>query len=603
MAREVGADVVIVGTATTRTYVDDMFAPHLSCRAVISISALLTQNAEALSAKQLRSGGLGLSEEEAIQEALDRISPVEMESFARRLLKKWHIGVAEQKIAPNTVLVGTPPTIQIDVPANGEVIQTEAVRLQARAADDRGIRSIQLSVNNTEISLTENHIFHSRSVEILPTGAPAITTYQISRLIPLNPGPNVIRLVAHDTDNNPVDVTQTVVRLVPSPPTAGNNESQPNADITIEIQTPKDGQTVDSEFLSLQGRASSTQQVMAIQVFVNESEVPTSGKMFALEGVSSTPATSTGLAFQRALWLSPGTNRIEVIATTNTGATAKEALTVIRGEKMEPPATSGEKYAIIIGIGNYQDAWIPKLRFTRSDAERFREFLVNRGGFLADNVKLLIDEAATLKNLRTTIGTWLAERAKPEDTVILYYSGHGGLERDFSGEAADGQNRYLINYDADAENLYATALPNPELALMLGRIQSQKFVFFLDCCYSGGAASGDGVVKSFNQSLSVVTSDVYSPLAGQGRVVISASKASQMSYEHTELNHGIFTYYLLHGLDGKADLDGDEAITLLELYFYLVKTVDATAQEKVGKPQTPTFFGVLEGNLTLVTRP
>ncbi|MBI1924636.1 caspase family protein [Candidatus Poribacteria bacterium] len=216
-------------------------------------------------------------------------------------------------------------------------------------------------------------------------------------------------------------------------------------------------------------------------------------------------------------------------------------------------------------------------------------------------MKLLVDEQATLVNLRTTIGTWLAERVKPEDTVLLYYSGHGGLEADPSGESPDGKNRYLINYNADAHNLYATALPNPELALMLARIQSQKLIFFLDCCYSGGTASGDGVIKSFNRSGSVVRSDVYAPFAGQGRVVISASRADEVSYELPELKHGIFTYHLLRGLDGEADLDGNGTITLLELHLYLVKAVDETAQKYVGKPQTPTWMGQLEGDLTLST--
>ena len=60
--------------------------------------------------------------------------------------------------------------------------------------------------------------------------------------------------------------------------------------------------------------------------------------------------------------------------------------------------------------------------------------------------------------------------------------------------------------------------------------------------------SGDVTAKSFNPREAVVHSDVFGPLSGQGRVVISASRADQISYELPEFQHGIFTKYLLSGL-------------------------------------------------------
>ncbi len=603
IAHEAGGDMVIAGEVSTEMLKVGNFGMYKSCRAELSIRALRTDTGEILSTMEWGGAGLGVSETAAIKEAFRNLPPDKIDSFAENFLIKWLIGVAKQEIELNDTTIGTPPRIRIDSPLDGEVIDTDTIRLQGYAADDKGIRNILLSVNGTELPLTSVHLIVSpettsprteRKDSVITEESNA---YQISRLIPLHQGKNVIRLEVQDTDNNRVEATLVLLRLAPFTESESSGD-EANAGVVLELDTPKDGQIVTSEFATLKGRVKSDQQVTKIQVLVNGSEIFTPVKAFVVEGLSG------DFAFQRQLWLAPGDNRIEAIVRTDGGGVAKRELTVTRRREtsVKPDIeNASQQYAVIVGIGNYQDARIPKLHFTRADAESFYQYLIDpdRGGFPSENVRLLVDEQATLKNLRSAIGTWLAERAKPEDTVILYYSGHGGLGADLSGEAVDGKNRYLINYDADVDDLYATSLPNPELALMLARIQSQKLVFFLDCCYSGGTASGNGIIKSFNPSASVVKSDVYAPFAGQGRVVISASRADQVSYEIPELQHGIFTYHLLRGLNGDADRDGDGAITLFELYPYLVKAVGETAKTVLGVRQTPTLMGHIEGDLIL----
>ena len=598
IAHEAGGDMVIAGEVSTEMLKVGNIGMYKSCRAELSIRALRTDTGEILSTMEWGGAGLGVSETAAIKEAFRHLPPDKIDSFAENFLIKWLIGVAKQEVALNDTTVGTPPRIQIDFPLDGEVIDTDSIRLQGYAADDKGIRNILLSVNGTELPLTSVHL--SVPPDATSPETEESNAYQISRLIPLHQGKNVIRLEVQDTDNNRVEATLVLLRLAPFTESESSGD-EANTGVVLELDTPKDGQIVTSESVTLRGRVKGDQQVTKIRVLVNESEIFTPVKALVVEGVSG------DFAFQRQIWLAPGDNRIEVIVRMDDGGVAKRELTVTRRREtsVKPNIENApQRYAVIVSIGNYQDARIPKLRFTRADAESFYQYLIDpdRGGFSSENVRLLIDEQATLKNLRSTIGTWLAERAKPEDTVILYYSGHGGLGADLSGEAVDGKNRYLINYDADPDDLYATSLPNPELALMLARIQSQKLVFFLDCCYSGGTASGNGIIKSFNPSASVVKSDVYAPFAGQGRAVISASRADQVSYEIPELQHGIFTYHLLRGLNGEADRDGDGAITLFELYPYLVKAVGETAKTVLGVSQTPTLMGHIEGDLILKAR-
>lgn len=49
-------------------------------------------------------------------------------------------------------------------------------------------------------------------------------------------------------------------------------------------------------------------------------------------------------------------------------------------------------------------------------------------------------------------------------------------------------------------------------------------------------------------------------------MVLTASRAGEVSEERDDLGHGVFTYYLLEGLNAKADVDGDNLVTVDEAY-------------------------------------
>lgn len=110
---------------------------------------------------------------------------------------------------------------------------------------------------------------------------------------------------------------------------------------------------------------------------------------------------------------------------------------------------TGAKYAVVIGIGKYQDKRIPSLRYARADAQAIYDILTDQqyGGFPKENVRLLLDKEATEENIREAIGDWLSSRAKPEDMVVIYFAGHGARERANSFWVAyDANIRYVICY-------------------------------------------------------------------------------------------------------------------------------------------------------------
>ena len=78
-------------------------------------------------------------------------------------------------------------------------------------------------------------------------------------------------------------------------------------------------------------------------------------------------------------------------------------------------------------------------------------------------------------------------------------------------------------------------------------------------------------------------------------MILTASDANEVSVEKDELSHGVFTYYLLEGLRGKADLDGDGMITVDEIYRYVSEKVP----QATGQDQHPVRKGETTGQIVL----
>ena len=123
-------------------------------------------------------------------------------------------------------------------------------------------------------------------------------------------------------------------------------------------------------------------------------------------------------------------------------------------------------------------------------------------------------------------------------------------------------------------------------------------VAFLDTCYSG-AAGGRTFLAKRTRSSQVDDLFLERLTRSKGRAIITASRPAEVSMELPELGHGVFTYYLLEGLKGAADLNKDGIVTLQELYEYLEQQVTQKSRA-VGGNQHPVMKGELEGVLPLV---
>lgn len=252
-------------------------------------------------------------------------------------------------------------------------------------------------------------------------------------------------------------------------------------------------------------------------------------------------------------------------------------------------------YAVIVGISQYRDARIRKLDYTRADAQAFSNLLLDRdrAGLPSENVKMLLDEQATRFSIEDAISDWLFKRATPESTVIVYFAGHGGTESDKTGAERDGIAKYLLPWDTNPENLFASALSSSDFNQLLRTIKAERLVMFMDSCYSGGLP-GRGA-----RDIGIVD-DPYKRLAeGKGRLVIAAAQPNQRSWEEPSLGHGIFTYHLIEALQGKADLDHDGYVSILEVYTYLQRVVPESVRRLRNSLQEPLLVGDIAGEIVL----
>jgi tetratricopeptide (TPR) repeat protein/uncharacterized caspase-like protein len=255
----------------------------------------------------------------------------------------------------------------------------------------------------------------------------------------------------------------------------------------------------------------------------------------------------------------------------------------------------GKLWAVAIGVSNYKNL-TPKdqLEFAHRDAADFADFLrtPNGGGFPSNQLTLLTNQAATLSAMRSALGTTLPRSVEPDDMVIIFFAGHGVVESEGDG--------YLLAHDSDPQNLYATALQISELnRIVTERLKARSVILITDACHSGrlgwvarGAGESAALVNRYLDEVGK---------SGRGIFRLLASRADQLSYEDERFGggHGAFTWFLLEGLRGKAERDGDGFVRVGELLDYLSETVPKATQSL----QHPRAAGDIDTRLPLSVLP
>jgi Tol biopolymer transport system component/uncharacterized protein YgiM (DUF1202 family) len=356
-----------------------------------------------------------------------------------------------------------------------------------------------------------------------------------------------------------------------------------NAPPVIALASPSNAQQLTADRVQLIGAAASERGIARVEIRVNGQVI--SRRDARGVTVRPTEEKTANLQFSERIPLREGKNEIVVVAIDQENLSSTHTVSVTR------VIDKGTIWAVVIGISKYKG--VRALQYADKDGQAFYDYLVDQVGVPKQNATLLLNEQATLVNLKRTLGTELKRKAGEKDTVIIYYAGHGAPESEASASDDDGLEKYIVPYDADPNDLYTTGLPMREVETIFQRLAPERVIFITDSCYSGATA---GRTFQTASRRAVISEAFLSRLSkGKGRVVLTASRASEVSEERDNLGHGVFTYYLLEGLNGKADLDGDGIITVDEAYTYVSKKVS----EATGQNQHPVKKGEVEGQLIL----
>ena len=255
-------------------------------------------------------------------------------------------------------------------------------------------------------------------------------------------------------------------------------------------------------------------------------------------------------------------------------------------EKLEPLDPSNirsksnkNRVALIIGIEKYEQA--PDANFANLDAQYFYEYARRGFGISTSNMKLLVDEDASLIKSLGIISKWLPGKIKKNETeLIIFFAGHGLASN-------DGKELYILMQDSDPDLLSRTALSRTELFKEIISFNPKSVTMFMDTCYSGVSRDEEILLASARPIRIVADEQKGVP---DNFTIFAASQLDQISSGLKEVNHGIFSYYLMKGLEGKADTDKDKQITNGELLAYMDQNVSQKASE-LGRQQNPSLAG------------
>lgn len=246
---------------------------------------------------------------------------------------------------------------------------------------------------------------------------------------------------------------------------------------------------------------------------------------------------------------------------------------------MRLPSLASSVRGVFVGIDRYQYPDVSELRFAERDARALHALVSDT---LGDGADLLVGARAT----RAAIEQSLVELQKvdPDDFVVIGFSGHGS------------ETHELVTYDADVYDLNNTCISLDHLTELFRAIPAKQLVCVLDCCFSG--AMGAKVLHVESRPRKVLSeAALLDQLAGDGRLILTASTADQPAWENPRIGHGLLTHFLLQALQGAEEVRKAGKVSVYRLLEYVTERV-VDAARHFGARQEPTLRGTLDGRLT-----
>jgi WD40 repeat protein len=474
------------------------------------------------------------------------------------LLKSWKVALTP----PDSIN----PGIVMEQPVAGSVsakVFAREYEFRGLVYDDTNVKEV--TINGTPVKLMA--VAAEDTVKI-PAGMKSVKRFStLVKLDSIGLIPYVIRV--SDKANHSISMSGEIRRL-------SNDEA-------VEVENPVNNSETGAVSIPLKFR-----------IWFDVSSYSISSNMVDIVNGQEPGLKAAGDVISEDIPIVLGYNQIQLSITSKAGDKFSKTISVNRtlsalsgissisgGTKKERGGSGPQRWAVVVGVSEYTNPGIPSLKYADKDAEALANFLrrPEGGGYDSEHMRVLLNKDATLANVRDALINFL-NQAIDMDLVLIYFAGHG------APEATRPQNIYLLTSDSDPTALGTTAFPMWDIQTVLARyINAKRVIVFSDACHSGNisvnfATRGVGVSEQnlVNQYLSDLSK------SKEGVVVFTASASGEVSQEFPEMAHGVFTYYLLEGMEGKADYNNDYTVTINELMQY----VEEQVKRKTHGSQNPT---------------
>jgi len=336
----------------------------------------------------------------------------------------------------------------------------------------------------------------------------------------------------------------------------------------VKITSPSSGTDLNLKEIEVTVTATSSgDPIREIQLFINNKLVGGEERGFKVSGDTKTFKVS----------LVQGLNRISAKAISEKGY--ESSLDNLELKYIGQKAISS-LYVLAVGVNIYQNSAY-NLNYAIADASAIVSKIQSNTGEIFKNtiVNVLYDEKATRGAILAKLNE-ISNVIQPEDVLIFFYAGHGVIE--------DSNNEFYLALSevtqlyGKVDMLRAKGISSLELKENFSKIKAQKQLIILDACQSGGA------VNTFATRGAAEEKALVQLARSSGVVLLASTGSDQFATEFKELGHGVFTYSVIEGLNGKADSgDKDGKITVKELESYINDNIPILTEKYKGQSQYP----------------
>lgn len=335
----------------------------------------------------------------------------------------------------------------------------------------------------------------------------------------------------------------------------------------VVIKNPEDGTTINADKGELSVYVEDRNQtIKKVTVFINgrTAAVAETRGMKAIQDAIDISDGKKSHDLKFPVTFDPGENLIEVTAF-NGFTEGRKSIRIISDEKKAIGNTESilpNLWILSIGVNAYQDKNLKSLSYAVADAAGIVEAFKAQTGRLYQSVKSLIisDQSAvrpTYENIIDNLN--YLKKAGANDVAVLFIAGHGLND--------DGGEFYFLPNDAvlldDGSVKRSRAISWREIKSILD-FPGKKIVF-VDACHSEGVSG--------KKTRGIDTDRFVKELQDANAVIFTSSRGRELSQEAAQWGHGAFTYSIIEGLKGGANLIKDNKISMKELDAYVSETV------------------------------